>query len=337
MMRRKHGTGSITPRNGRYLARLHVRGRLRALGTFDTHDEAERVLSAAAAKLASPDYVAVGGSTLREIGQRCLDRRELDGLRDVPTDRSRFKCHIAETWLGTMPVKTIAGRDVRQWLDELARKDAADRRGRRKISRETRKHCLNLVRACLEQAVDDGLIETNPATGIKLREQGKQAVEAVRRWLELLPTYAKENPLRLAFPTPRGCRRDRGKVYGFHKLRANAGITRRVRWHDLRHTCASSLVAGWWGRAWRLEEIREVLGHSSIEVTQRYAHLASSVVQEAANATRIARVPQTRSNRDPRGSNSTQRLGRAPRSGAVGRRFESSRARKEESRGRLER
>ena len=118
MMRRKHGTGSITPRNGRPLARLHVallhvRGRLRALGTFDTHDEAERVLSAAAAKLASPDYVAIGGSTLCEIGERCLDRRELDGLCDVTTDRSRFKCHIADTWLGAMPVKAIAGRDVR--------------------------------------------------------------------------------------------------------------------------------------------------------------------------------------------------------------------------------
>jgi hypothetical protein len=35
-MRRKHRTGSITPRNGRHLAHLHVRGRLRALGTFDT-------------------------------------------------------------------------------------------------------------------------------------------------------------------------------------------------------------------------------------------------------------------------------------------------------------
>jgi hypothetical protein len=31
-------------------------------------------------------------------------------------------------------------------------------------------------------------------------------------------------------------------------------IARTVRWHDLRHTCASSLVAGGWGPRWSLEE-----------------------------------------------------------------------------------
>jgi hypothetical protein len=175
MTRRRHGTGSITPRNGRHLARLRVRGRLRSIGTFDTPEEAERVLSAAAAKLASPDYVAVGGSTLREIGERCLDHRELDGLRNVPTERSRFKCHIASTWLGAMPVKAITARDVRQWLEELARKEAADRRAPRKVSRQTRKHCLNLLRACFDQAIADGVIEMNPVTGIKLRSQGDTA------------------------------------------------------------------------------------------------------------------------------------------------------------------
>ena len=66
----------------------------------------------------------------------------------------------------------------------------------------------------------------------------------------------------------------------------NHGITlRNVRWHDLRHTCASSLVSGAWGRPWRLEEVAKVLGHSSIQTTQVYAHLATSVVQEAAYAT----------------------------------------------------
>jgi len=36
----------------------------------------------------------------------------------------------------------------------------------------------------------------------------------------------------------------------------NHGITlRNVRWHDLRHTCASSLVSSAWGRPWRLEKV----------------------------------------------------------------------------------
>ncbi len=67
-------------------------------------------------------------------------------------------------------------------------------------------------------------------------------------------------------------------------LRAS-GLTRRVRWHDLRHTCASSLVSGWWGRRWSLQEVKEMLGHTTIDVTQRYAHLAPGALEEAATAT----------------------------------------------------
>ena len=47
------------------------------------------------------------------------------------------------------------------------------------------------------------------------------------------------------------------------------------------------------------EEIREVLGHTTITITQRYAHLAASAVQRAADETRgigreLAPAPSTR-------------------------------------------
>jgi len=57
---------------------------------------------------------------------------------------------------------------------------------------------------------------------------------------------------------------------------------RPVRFHDLRHTCASHLVLGTWGRSLRLDEVRAWLGHSSITVTQRYAHLGDGHLDELA-------------------------------------------------------
>ena len=42
-----------------------------------------------------------------------------------------------------------------------------------------------------------------------------------------------------------------------------------VRFHDLRHTCASFLIAG--GKT--LEEVGQILGHTSAQTTKRYSHL----------------------------------------------------------------
>lgn len=66
-----------------------------------------------------------------------------------------------------------------------------------------------------------------------------------------------------------------------------AGIARRVRFHDLRHTFASHCVSGSWGRVWSLREVGEMLGHTTEEVTRRYAHLARTVLDDAAAATSI--------------------------------------------------
>lgn len=118
-----------------------------------------------------------------------------------------------------------------------------------------------------------------------------QAVAVARRWLELLPTFAPSNPGGLAFPTANGKRRQQGKPLGrsgtFAAYLKLAGIEKHARWHDLRHGCASSLIGGWWGRRWPLQEVKVMLGHSSVTITERYAHLADTVLQDAARATVI--------------------------------------------------
>ncbi|MDD5308332.1 MAG: tyrosine-type recombinase/integrase [Deltaproteobacteria bacterium] len=54
-------------------------------------------------------------------------------------------------------------------------------------------------------------------------------------------------------------------------------VLREVRWHMLRHTCASHLAM--WGKPLKL--IQEVLGHSTITMTLRYAHLSPDMKAEA--------------------------------------------------------
>lgn len=50
--------------------------------------------------------------------------------------------------------------------------------------------------------------------------------------------------------------------------------------HDLRHTCAAWLVSA----GVPLTEVRDLLGHSTIRMTERYAHLAPERVRAAVAA-----------------------------------------------------
>jgi len=65
----------------------------------------------------------------------------------------------------------------------------------------------------------------------------------------------------------------------WQRIRVQAEIP-RVRLHDLRHQFASFLVNS--GRT--LYEVQAILGHSDATVTQRYAHLSTKTLLDAANA-----------------------------------------------------
>lgn len=130
-----------------------------------------------------------------------------------------------------------------------------------------------VVRHSREQATKSGRIREVPLLA--------PARAALERWRELAPGVGAA----LVWPALDGaCHRD-GYDAGWARVLEIAKISRRVRWHDLRHTCASHLVQGTWGRAWSLAEVRDVLGHSTIRQTERYAHLCPGGLHDAARAT----------------------------------------------------
>lgn len=81
------------------------------------------------------------------------------------------------------------------------------------------------------------------------------------------------------FMNPRSGERLKTVSKAWGEIRNAAGLP-HFRAHDLRHQLASELINA--GRT--LYEVQQVLGHSSPQVTQRYAHLTTATLQAAANS-----------------------------------------------------
>lgn len=75
----------------------------------------------------------------------------------------------------------------------------------------------------------------------------------------------------------------------FIAARTKAGMP-DVRWHDLRHTYASWIVQA--GQP--LTAVRDLLGHSSLAVTNRYSHLAPAHLRQAVSVLPSLRVGKMR-------------------------------------------
>ena len=380
-----YGRGSIDldSRTGRYRIRIPDGrgGKFRVPGSWGTRAEAEAARQAA---LEVRDEKWEPGVTLEQYGWRWLDKIEKTGKRDIRNDRSRWNAFICQrSEFADQPIHMIVRSDIRDWVRSLMtatirRSDGGNKvvEGTRTLNRKTIGKALGQLRRCLDEAVEDGYIETNPAKDVRVPRGDEAAVEEpwtfltlneidfllrchdvstkartafaiciyaglrqgevcglrwydvdldsglphlvvrrswgkapksgrsrtvpilpklepwLRTWRKVAPPIGPDG---LLFADRNQTAHARGYDFGWEdKLsggkpivgaRTRAGIERHVRFHDLRHTCASHLVMGSWGRHWRLEEIRELLGHTDVKTTLRYSHLSPDALHRAARET----------------------------------------------------
>lgn len=100
-----------------------------------------------------------------------------------------------------------------------------------------------------------------------------------KQCLERSMAEGKWNELDLVFKRPDGEPLDGTEVtHQFHKLLDHAGLPQR-RFHDLRHSCATLLLA----QGVPARVVMEVLGHSQIGLTMNpYAHVIPELIRDAA-------------------------------------------------------
>lgn len=141
-----------------------------------------------------------------------------------------------------------------------------------------------LARACPNPAVGD-YVRLAAYTGIRRGHLLRLTAHDMRggfihldrtsktRTLQLVPLHPKVAGI--AARLPLGASDDQVRD-SWAKAREACGL-QHVRWHDLRHTCASWLVQA----GVPLHTVSEVLGHSSMAMTRRYAHLSPEHLSDA--------------------------------------------------------
>jgi integrase len=376
--------GSVTPYRGRWRARVAVDGEEHYCGIHDTEAGGWRAIAAFLARHI-PD--PRGPLTLGDFGPRALDTRERAGIVSVSKERSRWRTHIEGTKLAALPLRDVRHAHVFQALVAIAgkrtthavskgrgfRRTTVTKQGERTVSKGTVRQCRELLKSIFRQAMNEGLVKSNPVsdirvadvlakrregatpdddapawtflaadeietlvaaeipeqyrgvfviaiyTGLRVGEiqglrwqdvvlDGPQPRIMVRRTRELapkskrsrraVPLFARARAALLRLRDEGGVRRALGPVWPRDPVHEPGRLRhesyrwqwrtwgppllgRHVRFHDLRHTCASHLVMGTWGRAFSLQEVCDWMGHSSITVTMRYAHLAPGHLHDA--------------------------------------------------------
>ena len=119
-----------------------------------------------------------------------------------------------------------------------------------------------LLRAATAKSGKSGYVNLN-----------RTALEVLESWKKQAPDTS---PAALVFPSPKSGQKMDNCGSAWERLLKDAEIE-NFRWHDMRHDFASRLVMA----GVDLNTVRELLGHSDLKMTLRYAHLAPEAKQRA--------------------------------------------------------
>lgn len=155
-----HGTIDVL-RSGRFRLRTpDGKGKYKPIGTYDTMDEAERMQRAAAiAQKRIPD----GAATIADYGDMVIPRWKLSGKSSYKADISRWNIVKTHADWAQLPPDMVNRGVIKDFLVDLLSIDSE--RGS-PYSPQSIKHVLILIRSIYKEAVDNELVDTNPALEI---------------------------------------------------------------------------------------------------------------------------------------------------------------------------
>jgi len=126
-----------------------------------------------------------------------------------------------------------------------------------------------------------GFLRVNSGKGGKDRvvPMGKIACRYLENYIKgVRPELVKGNKTKALFISKKSGRISKNlAIEMIHKYTKRAGITKRVTCHTFRHSCATHMVRNKAG----LRHVQEMLGHSSLNTTQKYIQLTIVDLKEA--------------------------------------------------------
>jgi integrase len=171
---RDHGEGSITVFRGKYRVRAGDAART-PLGSYDTYAEAEGVLLGARRRAA--ELADTSGLSFASWATQVLASREKEGIRGIRQEKQRYRTHLEKAPFADMRLTDIDTPMVVTFIRRLAQKQAADEREARRLSRQTVIRVLALLSAIFAEAVLAGKRQTNPCSGVRVKQDGRSTEE----------------------------------------------------------------------------------------------------------------------------------------------------------------